>query len=53
MFVVFEKGRCPICGDFGKEVEKEIFHCPKCMITFDRFCISHPPENNLEDKEWN
>jgi len=54
MFVVFEKGRCPVCGDFGQKLEKEIFHCSKCMIAFDEFCISDIPQSaEFVDKDWN
>lgn len=54
MFVIFEKGRCPVCGDFGKRLEEEIFHCSKCMIAFNKFCISDLPEmHETEDLEWN
>ncbi len=54
MFVAFGYGKCPFCGDFGQEVEKEIFLCSKCDLAFNEFgisSISNPPED--EDRFWN
>lgn len=53
MIVNFGERRCPICGDFGKEVEKDTFSCGKCSIKFDKFHISEPnPKKSMEYKYW-
>ncbi len=49
MFVNFGTGKCPMCGNFGEAVEKEIFHCGRCMVSFNRFSIT--TAKKLEDYE--
>jgi len=54
MLVNFGQGKCPLCGDFCKELEKRTFHCKNCNIAFDEFMIVH--SSNLRkyaDKYWN
>ena len=54
MFVNFGSGKCPMCGDFGKTMVKDIFHCPKCRISFNDFYISNPGElKDYESRYWN
>ena len=39
MLVNFGAGKCPLCGDFGKAIDKKTMHCPKCEIAFDDFVV--------------
>jgi len=52
MFVNFGTGKCPVCGDFGKTVEKDIFHCGRCSVSFNQFSIT-TLEIKEHDKYWN
>lgn len=54
MFVFFGEGKCPLCGDSGKKMPAETYHCGRCAVAFNEFYISvmgetKPPEN----KFWN
>jgi ribosomal protein L37AE/L43A len=54
MFVNFGQGKCPLCGDNGKEIEKKVFHCSKCRVSFDGFIIAHSRKlKDYADKYWN
>lgn len=54
MFVNFGSGKCPVCGDFGKVMQKDVFHCNKCKIAFNDFYISNFRElKEYENKYWN
>lgn len=54
MLVNFGHGKCPLCGDFGRELEKRTFHCRKCDIAFDKFFILHADEaKEYYAKYWN
>lgn len=54
MLVNFGSGKCPLCGDFGKELEKKkLFHCRKCNIRFDQFWIMTSSELREASKYWN
>ncbi len=53
MFVQFGEGKCPLCGDFGKELKKEMFSCRSCDISFDKFMILFTAEPKVEQKFWN
>ena len=54
MFVHFGEKKCPICGDFGKEVEKEIFVCNSCAISFNNFSVTGVEEvKEYINKYWN
>ena len=54
MFVNFGSGKCPMCGDFARTVEKKIFHCGKCRIAFNEYYISAFGEvKDYNNKYWN
>ncbi len=54
MFVNFGSGKCPVCGDFGKVMERHVFHCAKCKIAFNDFYISNFKNlKEYENKYWN
>lgn len=54
MFINFGSGKCPLCGDFGTEISREIFHCDKCMVAFNNFGLSrHSGMKQPEAKYWN
>ncbi len=54
MLVVFGNGKCPLCGDNGRKIEKKTFHCPKCNVAFDDFMISQARNSKkYADKYWN
>ncbi|MEM7819831.1 MAG: hypothetical protein QXD48_03310 [Candidatus Aenigmatarchaeota archaeon] len=54
MLINFGNGKCPLCGDFGKEIVKEVFHCPKCNVTFNNFSLSSYSEIKTDkNKFWN
>lgn len=40
MFVVFGEGKCPLCGDGGRKLSKETYHCGRCEVAFNEFYIS-------------
>jgi rubrerythrin len=48
--MIFKQGRCPLCGSFGKEIEKDMFHCPMCEAIFDRFFVFSERELRMD---WN
>ncbi len=50
MFIDFGNGKCPICGDFGKQTD-DVVHCTRCRTTFDGFWLF---AQDLEDtmKDW-
>ena len=47
MFVNFGAGKCPVCGDFANAIERDIFHCGKCRVSFNRFSVT--ASKRLED----
>lgn len=54
MIIVFGNGKCPLCGDFGKELDKKTFACAKCEIAFDEFIITNMKlDKEYEYKHWN
>lgn len=56
MIVDFGAGKCPLCGDFGRKIEKKAYHCKRCDIAFDEFLILAGMQENAEeysDKNWN
>jgi len=53
MSIDMKDGKCPICWNFGKEIEKRIFHCKRCDISFNEFSIVMPEENIEEQEFWN
>jgi len=54
MLVVFGNGKCPLCGDFGKKIEKKAFHCRKCDVAFDEFLVLNVTEaEDFSSKYWN
>lgn len=53
MFVQFGDKKCPLCGDFGKEIEKETYSCRNCEIAFDKFMISFVSEPKEKQRFWN
>ena len=54
MFINFGSGKCPVCGDFGKSMTKDIFHCLKCRISFNDYYISNVDGlKDYESKYWN
>lgn len=54
MLVNFGEGKCPICGDFAKKLEKKTFHCRKCDVAFNEFLIFNVTEpENYMNKYWN
>jgi hypothetical protein len=54
MFINFGDGKCPVCGDFGSEVEKRIFHCGKCKVSFNEFYVAtHKELEEYNNKYWN
>tara|TARA_Y100000310_G_scaffold337730_1_gene425540 strand:+ start:1705 stop:1872 length:168 start_codon:yes stop_codon:yes gene_type:complete len=50
MFVMFDKGQCHVCGDHGKEIEKNIFKCTTCDTLFNSFGVS--PYTELNDDKF-
>ncbi len=60
MFVSFEETRCPVCGTFGQQWEKEEgsdhhkhgYTCPSCSTTFSNFGILNMLKNT-DEHEWN
>ncbi len=53
MFVAFGPGKCPLCGDFGKDVGRKTFQCKKCDISFNDFLISKTDVKEYNDLYWN
>lgn len=54
MLVNFGTGKCPLCGDFGKEIVKKNFRCSKCNISFNDFMIMQFEEiGEYYSKYWN
>ena len=54
MLVVFGDGKCPMCGDAGKRIEKKAFHCVKCDVAYDEVLIFSAAEiRDFYDKYWN
>ncbi len=53
MFIDFGKDKCPFCGNFGKTLGKEIFHCEKCEIAFNEFAVSSITEPREHNNLWN
>jgi ribosomal protein L37AE/L43A len=52
MIIDYGEKKCPMCGDFGIEIEKKIFSCTKCELTFHKFGISGEVQG-AEDINWN
>ena len=52
MFVYFGAGKCPVCGNFGKTVKSDVFHCSSCDILFNEFSIAGFMEEP-EERECN
>ncbi len=55
MLINFGAGKCPLCGDFARELEKKTLHCKKCKIAFNDFFIVSSYEEIKEyyAKYWN
>ncbi len=53
MFVNFGMGKCPMCGDFGKKIQKDNFSCRKCSLMFDKFYVSFLSEPQEQNSFWN
>jgi hypothetical protein len=53
MLVHFGTGKCPLCGDFAKELDKKTLHCPKCEVAFDDFLIHGDALKEYDEKYWN
>ena len=52
MFVVFGKGKCPMCGNKGKRLDKDIFKCADCEVSFNDYSLHGQPQTEKE-KFWN
>lgn len=54
MFLKFkEKQCCHFCGDFGEEVDKNVFFCRKCNTVFNEFGFTSYTElREFDDKFW-
>jgi ribosomal protein L37AE/L43A len=54
MFIAFGNKKCPVCGNLGTEMTKEVFHCESCRITFNEFSMSsYSKIREEENKFWN
>ncbi len=53
MFISFGSGKCPFCGNFGKKLEQQIFHCAKCDIAFNDFAVSTFTDPKEHYNLWN
>jgi tRNA(Ile2) C34 agmatinyltransferase TiaS len=53
VLVNFGTGKCPLCGDYGKKLEKKAFQCRKCRIRFDHYWILSTKELREASKYWN
>ena len=53
MFVNFGSGKCPICGDFGSTVERDVFHCGKCTVSFNSFSFVASKSTEEANRDWN
>jgi hypothetical protein len=53
MLVNFGAGKCPVCGDFGTAVQKDIFHCGRCRVSFNEFYVSTQREVEIASKDCN
>ena len=57
MLIVFGNDKCPMCGDFGKEIDKKVLHCGRCNVAYDGFVITGRINENMmnpyEGKYWN
>ena len=54
MIVDFGYGKCPLCGDFGKEIQQRDFTCRRCDVAFNRFFITaNGEQETIENKFWN
>ena len=52
--MIVEDGKCPLCGNFGNEVDEKIFHCKECSIAYNEFYISFPKKMKpIGEKVWN
>ncbi len=54
MLVAFGHGKCPLCGNIGKDTGKKMLKCRRCEISFNEFFISS--KNGLTDYtdlHWN
>ena len=46
--MILKQGRCPFCGNFGKELDASIFHCPFCEAVFDTFFVFTESEKRVD-----
>ena len=59
MFANFGHGKCPMCGDFGKKMNKKAgkgkadFRCRNCNLVFDNYFIYAAEEPGEQQKFWN
>lgn len=51
MFVKFADRKCPVCGNGGTEIEKDLFQCGRCEMAYDSFTIFGSPK--VETDYWN
>lgn len=47
MFLQFGKGKCPVCGVLGEEVDSLHHECPRCGAKFSEFGVAFAEKN-----EW-
>jgi hypothetical protein len=53
MIVHFGAGKCPLCGDFAKELDRKTLHCPKCEVAFDEFLMLGEAAGEYNKGYWN
>jgi tRNA(Ile2) C34 agmatinyltransferase TiaS len=54
MIVSFGQGKCPLCGNFGKNSGRRTFRCSRCDISFNDFAISSTTDiGEYTDMYWN
>ena len=54
MLVVFGDGRCPLCGDSGRKIDRKMFHCRQCDVAFDEFMVTmNESSRKYANKYWN
>lgn len=54
MFMMFQPGKCPVCGSFGDEWEHDadVLKCKKCEAVFSEFGVVNQPQK-IEELVWN
>ena len=43
--------KCPVCWNYGNEVEKDTFMCKRCGISFNQFYISSS-DGEIEEERF-